>query len=411
VMMLSTAYGRAATGKLTLNFGPLNMEGGERRLNVLITRARIRCEVFTSLRADDLPSAPDTPRGVRALGDFLRYAATGALASGAGAATAPTMGMEATLAMEIEAMGFEVERRVGSQTCYVDLAIRDPDRPERYLLAVACDGDNYAGARAARDRDRLRAQVLEGLGWRVHRVWSLDWHNRPVAERRRLREAIEAARAEAGIADVRAPMALPPPDEAPAFDRADPVQPLAPAKLAAYEMATPQLNLPAGGLPAMPTNRLAIHVAEVVDVEGPVTTGEVVKRLAQAAGVKRPADKALLSLERAIDHAVKAGLVIQRYDFLWPPTMEVAPVRDRSAIPSAQRKLELIAPEERARAVEKAVADGFGLVANTAAQAAAKLLGYSRPNDDVLDGLAEAVQLAVATGKLVQRGQQLYVVD
>jgi hypothetical protein len=413
VMMLSTAYGKDAAGKLALNFGPLNMQGGERRLNVLITRARLRCEVYTSLRSDDLPLTADMPLGVKALRDFLAYAATGSLPPGAAPPLAPAVGMEAALAAEIEAMGFGVDRRVGALSCYIDLAVRDPDRPERYLLAVSCDGDSYAGARAARDRDRLRTQVLEGLGWRVHRVWSLDWHNRPTAERRRLLEAIHSARKESANSDAQAPVTQPSASGAPAFDldRAEPAPRQGPTKLAAYQMAILEIKLPEGGLAAIATNLLAQWVAEVVEIEGPVTTGEVIKRIAQGAGVKRPAGKALLSLERAVDHAVKSGLVVQRYDFLWSVSMDVAPVRDRSAIPSAQRKLELIAPEERARAVEKAVSDGFGLAAEAVAPAAAKLLGYSRPNDDVLVGLQEAVQLAVATGRLAQRGDQLYVVD
>jgi hypothetical protein len=178
----------------------------------------------------------------------------------------------------------------------------------------------------------------------------------------------------------------------------------------AYVFADPTVP-PAAEVPALPTNHLARLVGEVVEVESPVHTSEVVRRLANAAGSKRPGAKLVAALEGAIAHAVKAGMVRQDGDFLWHPAMEVAPVRDRGAIPAAQRKLELIAPQERQRAVEKAVADACGLARGDVALAAGKLLGYNRPNEEVRSGLEAAVAAALAAGRLVAQGDQVILAD
>ncbi|MDB5097145.1 MAG: hypothetical protein JWM80_1566, partial [Cyanobacteria bacterium RYN_339] len=401
VMMLSTAYGRDADGKLTMNFGPLNLDGGQRRLNVLITRARLRCEVFTSLKAEELPA--EAPEGVAALKLFLAYAAADHASVRPAAPVGPA-GLEEAIAAEVAALGYLADRHVGASNFFLDLAVRDPERPERYLLAIACDGPNHASARAARDRDRLRAQVLEGLGWQLHRIWALDWLNRPDAERKRLAAALEAARAH-----VPAP---PDPEPLPleAVARTEEEAPTR-SRPTAYVFAEPEMPAPAATLPAVPTNHLARLVADVVAVESPVHMGEVVRRLATAAGSKRPGAKLVAALEGAIAHAAKTNMVRQAGDFLWHPDMEVAPVRDRGAIPAAQRKLELIAPEERQRAVEKAVADACGLARGDVALAAGKLLGYNRPNEEIRAGLESSVEAAIAAGRLVPQGDQVILAD
>lgn len=200
VIFISIGYGRDANGHLTMNFGPLNQNGGERRLNVLITRARQRCEVFSNLTADDIDLSRTKghdgklPRGVEAFKRYLKYAETGELDI-----QKPT-GREADSPFEIEVanalreLGHQVDHQIGSAGYFVDLGIKDPERPGRYLLGIECDGATYHSAQSARDRDRLRQQELEKLGWRIPRIWSTDWFKRQSHELRKAAEAIEAAK-------------------------------------------------------------------------------------------------------------------------------------------------------------------------------------------------------------------------
>ncbi len=206
VVLFSIGYGPDADGKMTLNLGPLGKEGGERRLNVAVTRAREQLVVFSSLEPEQL-AADAAAVGVRHLGELLAYVKAGGSAATADAGTMASP-LVAAVADALTARGWIVRPAVGCAGYKIDLAIVDPDDPGRYVLAVECDGAAYASARTTRDRDRLRAQVLGGLGWRLHRIWALDWWHYPEKEAQRVHSAVIAAIAAARQA--RRPTTLPP---------------------------------------------------------------------------------------------------------------------------------------------------------------------------------------------------------
>ncbi len=207
VILFSICYGADASGRVALNFGPLNRDGGERRLNVAITRARREVKVYASIRADQIDLARTRAVGMRHLKEFLDYAARGPAALGqalvvAGDAEAESP-LEEDVKRAIEAAGFEVVSQVGCSGYRIDLGVKDPDAPGRFLLGVECDGAMYHSAKTARDRDRLRASVLRGLGWVLHRVWSTDWWQDPKRETKRVLDRLQELR--------RAPRGPPPP--------------------------------------------------------------------------------------------------------------------------------------------------------------------------------------------------------
>lgn len=219
VMLFSVTFGPDLAGKLSMNFGALNAEGGERRLNVAITRARRELHVFASLGAEQIDLGRSRARGVADLKAFLDYADRGAVALPAretgslGPAENP---FEEAVARALEAKGWEVRTQIGVTGYRIDLAVVHPDRGGAYLAGVECDGASYHSAATARDRDRVRQAVLEGLGWRIERVWSTDWFRAPghVAERldTRLREALAEDRARRETARPRR-LSLPAPGE------------------------------------------------------------------------------------------------------------------------------------------------------------------------------------------------------
>ena len=196
-IIISIGYGpRTAGGALdSMNFGPVSAEGGERRLNVLFTRARVRCEVFVSFNSGDIDLARTTKEGARVLKRYLRFAETGTLdlpVPTGGGADSP---FEEAVARAIAELGFAADAQVGSAGFKIDLAVKHPGQPGRYILAVECDGATYHSARWARERDRLRQEILENLGWSFHRIWSTDWFYNPKRERQKLAEAISLANA------------------------------------------------------------------------------------------------------------------------------------------------------------------------------------------------------------------------
>src|ERR1051325_3930651 len=194
VIYISIGYGKTKEGYVSMNFGPLNNDGGEKRLNVLITRAKLRCEVFTNITAADIDTTRTQSRGVMALKSFLHFAQHGSLDLPLVTGKPFDSPFEEEVAVQLQRLGYNVKQQVGSKGFYLDLAIVDPDHPGRYLLGIECDGAAYHSARSARDRDRLRQQVLEGIGWRIHRIWSTDWFRSPERELKRVVEAVEKAK-------------------------------------------------------------------------------------------------------------------------------------------------------------------------------------------------------------------------
>lgn len=196
VIFFSICYGPDEAGKVAMNFGPLNRDGGERRLNVAITRAKHEVLVFSGLRADQIDLARTRARGVRDLKYFLDYAERGpralAAATTASGTADPDSEFERMVAARLRKAGYEVHHQVGCSGYRIDLAVLDPAAPGRYLLGVECDGATYHRAATARDRDKLRQLILEGLGWKLHRIWSTDWWHDADKEMGRLLAAIEA---------------------------------------------------------------------------------------------------------------------------------------------------------------------------------------------------------------------------
>ena len=183
-MLISIGYGFDENHRLSRNFGPLNQTGGERRLNVLITRARERCVVFANFRGYDLAVESDTPDGVAALSAFLTYAETrNAAPLSAGEDISPDVAdlFPETVARMLEDNGYTVARNVGCAGFRIDLAVLHPETEGVYMAGILCDGPFYWSAADARDRDRLRGQVLEGLGWNLIRIWSPEWFQHPAS--------------------------------------------------------------------------------------------------------------------------------------------------------------------------------------------------------------------------------------
>lgn len=178
IMYFSITYGPGLDGTMPMNFGPMNQQGGERRLNVAITRARQELRVFGSFKPEKMDLSRTQALGVRDLKHFLEFAERGARALGE--AVAGSIGdfdspFEKAVCAALAERGWTVHPQVGVSAFRIDLGVVDPDAPGRYLAGVECDGATYHRSATARDRDKLREHVLRGLGWEIVRIWSTDW--------------------------------------------------------------------------------------------------------------------------------------------------------------------------------------------------------------------------------------------
>lgn len=192
VILLSVGYGRDAEGKIALNFGPLNRPGGERRLNVAVTRARQKLIVVSSIRASDLKLGNSQAKGIAHLQRYLDFAERGMAAIADVTDPPPTAvtGLHGDVIAELKKLGFEGVPLVGCGQCRLDIGVRDPKRADRFALGVEFDGPMHAQGPTARDRERLRAEVLTRLGWKLHRIGAADWIFRKEEEIARLRAAL-----------------------------------------------------------------------------------------------------------------------------------------------------------------------------------------------------------------------------
>ncbi len=193
VIFISTTYGPdPSTGQVYQRFGPILEDVGWRRLNVIVTRAKKRVEVFTSMKSSDVRLTDNSSRGVQALRAYLEYAEKGMLVDFGISDTGrePESDFEVSVAQIVNGLGYKVVPQVGVAGFFIDLGVRYPDRPAEYMLGIECDGAAYHSAASVRDRDRLRQEILEKKGWRIHRIWSVDWYKNRDSEVGRLRRVL-----------------------------------------------------------------------------------------------------------------------------------------------------------------------------------------------------------------------------
>lgn len=427
VVLFSICYGPDAAGKVAMSFGPLNTTGGERRLNVAVTRARRQVIVHATLRPDQIDLARTNALGVKHLKAFLDYAGRGPSALGEALALEPTAiasAFEQDVRAALQARGHVVDARVGCSGYRVDLAVRDPSDPTRFLLGIECDGAFYRSATTARDRDRLRRSVLEHLGWRLARVWSSDWWRSRERELARLEQRLAEAAQEARAPDsTQRPSA---PTEAaaadPAGDERAAEQPVEAALGAADENAdrvTLSGGMPLDALPyaparsegeargpfeAAPAEAIADVIAAVLATEAPVHGELLVRRVASFFDLPRVTARTrarVLELARSLPPDKRPS---ERDEVLWPPGLDPdawsAFRVPAAADPASQREAEHIPPEEVANAAVHVVRTQVALGRQDLLRQTALLLGFARVGARVRASIAAGIDRAVARGRL-----------
>jgi very-short-patch-repair endonuclease len=438
VIFFSVGYGKDDTGKVLMNFGPLNQDGGERRLNVAVTRARRSVKLISSIMPEDIDLTRTQSLGAKLLRDYMFYARDGVqtLKHSAQRATQPEAGewrdrnegqsksamsqmashplttplaasaqdastpFEDAVYQALTAQGLTLHKQVGVSNYRIDLGVVDPQRPGRYLLGIECDGAMYYSAPTARERDRLRQQVLEQLGWKIHRIWSHDWISNQAAE-------IEKVKAR-----LNEPAAPPP---APVVEAAaQPEQPKT-AEMFLAETQTPEevkglptyvwpylyAKLPqhTGALSQAVPHDLVDDVIKIVGTEGPAHVAVVYNRIGAAWNVSRVTAKAKQLIDTAIGIAVHDKRIEQRGDFLWPIGL-AAPVVRAPKEGDKARAIEQIAPEEIAEAAFLCVQEARSLSEADLISQTAKLLGYARVTKKIDAAVTAAIEMLKTSGRI-----------
>ena len=430
IMVFSTTFGLDAAGKPSLNFGPLNRDGGERRLNVAVTRARVELHVFSSLPPDQIDLSKTRARGVEDLRVFLEYAQKGPRAI-VEAVKAPLEETESPFEEEVlrslQQRGWSVHAQVGCSGYRIDLAVVDPRAHGRYLLGIECDGAMYHSAATARDRDRLRAMVLEGLGWKLYRIWSTDWWSDSEAQLRQLEAVLNGLLSEA--ADFTPAVPPEPPTPAPAGPvegRNEPVLSL----FAAAAAPAPALDHALPAEPALPVYQgtaitgladqnafylpaadamLRAAILEVIEVEGPVAATLLVRRIREAWGFQRSGTRIRSRILDLVPRSIRSTRDGDEI-FYWPQTCAPSTWTGfRLPGPHAQqqRPLALICPEELGNLVLHVVGRHAGVSEAQVVRDACRLLGMQQVTNQVEECFQSVVKRLLRSRRIALQAHSL----
>ncbi|MBD3920951.1 DUF3320 domain-containing protein [Paenibacillus sp. PR3] len=446
VILFSIGYGPDASGKVVLNFGPLNREGGWRRLNVAVSRARHEMHVYSTLRADQLDVSRTQSQGVAMLRSFLEYAEKGHAALGiqADQLTSRQHGFEAQIAEQLREQGYKVDLHVGTSGYRMDLAIVDPTDPGHYVLAVLTDGMSYREGATARDREVLREQVLRQLGWRIHRVWSLDWLDNPAKVIGQIVHAIQAAQMEERSSEIRlkkdsayaeilsklprqpvaseAEAAPSPPTSSTTVNVASTTSQISAAaghvgSQQTWRMPYKSVTLGRVTLPAEeiynPINARTVRkqIQQVVQGEGPISRSLLVKRVLQSWGVTRTSSR----VERLVDELMRdlelQTTTFEETLFYWPPELDPKRYEHFRVAEDEQerRSAEDLPPDEVANALKELLFNQGSLPVEDITRETVKLLGYSRSGSALERAVQAGLQVAISRGNAeIENGRISY---
>jgi very-short-patch-repair endonuclease len=417
VIFISVGYGRDASGVFYQSFGPLNTKGGERRLNVLISRAACQCVVFSSIRAIDIDLNRTQAEGVVALKLYLNYAEHGVLETNQSTGDSESV-FEDQVALALRRRGFQVDHQIGVAGFFIDLAVRDPNSPGRYLLGIECDGAQYHSARWVRDRDRLRQQILESRGWKIHRIWSTDWFQRPQEELESVIAAIESAREywqttdnNVKVAQFSNPKSIDSTMDEFQWTR-DSVPEFAEAEVEivpGYVEASFSVSQLDGTIQQLTDVQVAGIVREIVRIESPIHTEELCRRVLTILGNGRLVASARRKVEEAIRILRSKRIVEQLDEFVFQSGQSSFAIRSRENTASVNlRKIAFIAPQEIQEAILKVVSENIGTAAVDTAGAVSKMLGI--PNSYAhQEAIVAQIDLLRSQDRLADRSGKLFI--
>lgn len=407
VIIFSICYGPDAEGRVSMNFGPLNKTGGERRLNVAITRARRELLVLTSIKGDMISLSKTRAVGVRDLKLFLDYAERGvrvlAEAVQAGGTDDFESPFEEAVGNAIREAGYEVHTQVGCSGYRIDLAVLHPGKPGRYLLGVECDGASYHSAFCARERDKLRQSILESLGWKLHRIWSTEWWHSPKAEIERVKQIITQCLADNTENDEAANSFNIFFDEA--SDQAD--QTICESLNSEIDPRVANFAEWKGSQPLLPPEAfdkagfeptIIKMIEEIVAIESPVSLSQAARRICGQFSISRATQRIA---NRVLQLAKKANIHIDsrhQQFFFWSAVDQISNFSIfRRHTAESRRRPEDICPDELANAAHEVLKANISMVEEDLLKHTAQSFGFARVGQNVAAAFQEGLKHLYAT--------------
>lgn len=414
IILFSICYAPDEEGKMSMNFGPLNRDGGWRRLNVAVTRARCEMHVFATLQADRIDLGRTSAEGVAGLKAFLQFAENGHLAVRPEDVQArqDRRHLSEVIAKRLQEKGLSVKRNIGTSGFKVDIGIIHPGEPQQYILGIVLDGYYYYNARTANDREMVMPSVLKALGWNIHRVWTMDWYENAATIIDAIAEKVKQLQAQ--------PKADPEPEAtAESVGTFDPEPANAVVEVPPVITVTRQKPYVAHMLAAVPNatgemvfdpaNRMLLvrQIREVVNTEAPIGRDLLYRKVLQAWNISRTGAKLFRHLEGVMKE-LNFVQTLHHQPFYHRADSDGTLAHYRSN-DTEKRAIEDIAPEEIVVALHEAVENSLSIEEDELLRHLARTFGFAKVGKQMDTLLRYAVDLAEKRGKVKREGVRVKV--
>ncbi|MCH5716811.1 DUF3320 domain-containing protein [Niabella hibiscisoli] len=412
IILFSVGYAPDEQGKMFMNFGPLNRNGGWRRLNVAVTRARYEMHVFATLSADQVDLSRTSAEGVAGLKAFLQFAQNGQLALRVQDMQQEQAGLARTIAQRLRNRGLQVKCDIGTSGFKVDIGIMHPVKKQQYLLGILIDGDYYYNARTANDRERVMPVVLQSLGWNLHRVWTMDWYENSEKVVDAIIQKVEWLSQQPDIVEEGQPEetlpALTPIKQQIETETSS-------VPLSAVTQRRPYQSQPIAQAPHAssetiyePDNRIRIQqqIKTLVNAEAPISKSLLYKKVLAAWNTTRTGARLEAYLQEIIN-GTGVTTTLHHQAFYWSNAdRTIDYYRDNSI---EKRSIEDIAPEEIVVAIQEAVTHNLSIEEEELIRYLCRVFGFAKVGKQIDNLLRYAIDEAERGGVVKREGGRVKI--
>lgn len=406
IILFSVGYGPDKDGQIYLNFGPLNREGGKRRLNVAVSRARYEMKVFSTLRSEQIDISRSSSDGVAYFKAFLEYSENGKKSiSNKYITKQSSKYFEQLVATEISKLGFLAQTNIGCSGYRIDIGIVNPDNQSEYVLGIITDGHNYKSAKTAKDREVVQIEILKKLGWNIYKLWSPDWWDNPKKVLEDIEKSIKAAQL-----DKKESIS----DKSTSIKSKGITQEIIETKV--YDniyktcyLETNQLQFSDDFFDLRHKTKIINQIKNVLDIEAPISHSLLSRRILSSWNISRLGVRLNEYLSSIYN---QLGLKITKQNgvqFYWqneqiPSNYQIFRIPENDNL---KRNSEDLPVEEISNGIKYVLSNLISLPEEDLIKETARLFGYARLGENVGLSMRSGIEFALEIGLIVKRNDRL----
>ena len=407
IILFSVGYGPDKDGRVSMNFGPLNREGGERRLNVAVSRARYEMTIYSTLHSDQIDLNRTSAAGVAGLKRFLEYAEKGGRIANKTHSVLDEYSINNLIAAKLQALGYKVDINIGCSGYRIDIGIVDNENSARYKLGIICDGENYRQTKMVRDREIVQTSVLKMLGWKILKVWTLDWWENPDAVLKAIKDALdtkeEAIEIEPNVPLRRIELEEKTATNTPSlFDESE------------YRIELYQASLLAPSSSGndeffYPVHKktIQVQIKKVIEDEAPISKSLLCKRILGAWGISRLGQRLDIYISELLAYSPCYVSHCDELSFYW---INEEQYLQYSSFRTGLRDAIDLPPEEVANVMKHILTDEISLPTIDLFKLSAQLLGFARSGSNVDAAMQRGIRKAIEKGYLKEENGRAVIV-